>query len=124
MSKFQIGDKVRLRDDLELGRDYGEITFLRKMKDLQGKELIVNDISLQGNYTLNESDFLYSEEMLENVNITDDSDLLEFALDKLNMTKEELREECNRNKINVKTLITPIGQIKLIEKLRKLYGDD
>ena len=27
------------------------------------------------------------------------------------------------NKINVKTLITPIGQIKLIEKLRKLYGD-
>ena len=28
------------------------------------------------------------------------------------------------NKINVKTLITPIGQIKLIEKLRKLYGDD
>ena len=99
MSKFQIGNKVRLRDDLELGRDYGEITFLRKMKDLQGKELIVNDISLQGNYTLNESDFLYSEEMLENVNITDDSDLLEFALDKLNMTKEELREECNRNKI-------------------------
>ena len=28
------------------------------------------------------------------------------------------------NKINVKTLITPIGQIKLIEKLRKLYGDN
>ena len=28
------------------------------------------------------------------------------------------------NKINVKTLITPIGQIKLIEKLRKLYGED
>ena len=27
------------------------------------------------------------------------------------------------NKINVKTLITPIGQIKLIEKLRKLFGD-
>ena len=26
------------------------------------------------------------------------------------------------NKINVKTLITPIGQIKLIEKLRKLYS--
>ena len=28
------------------------------------------------------------------------------------------------NKINVKTLITPIGQIRLIEKLRKLYGED
>ena len=27
------------------------------------------------------------------------------------------------NKINVKTLINPIGQIKLIEKLRKLYSD-
>ena len=27
MSKFKIGDKVRLRDDLEVGEDYGEITF-------------------------------------------------------------------------------------------------
>ena len=97
MNKFKIGDKVRLRDDLEVGEDYGEITFLRDMKSLRGKELTIDRISQQGNYILKEGRFYYSEEMLEKVNDTDD--LLEFALGKLNMTKEELRREYEKNKI-------------------------
>ena len=96
MKKFKVGDKVKLRDDLEVGRDYGEITFLRDMKDLQGKELTIDRISQQGNYILKEGRFYYSEKMLEKVNDTDD--LLEFALGKLNMTKEELRREYKKNK--------------------------
>ena len=96
MKKFKIGNKVKLRDDLEVGRDYGEITFLRDMKDLQGKELTIDRISQQGNYILKEGRFYYSEEMLEKVNDTDD--LLEFALGKLNMTKEELRREYENSK--------------------------
>ena len=102
MNKFKIGDKVRLRDDLEVGRDYGEITFLRDMKDLQGKELTIDRISRQGNYILKEGRFYYSEEMLEKINDTDD--LLEFALEKLNMTKEELRREYKKNKISEQDL--------------------
>ena len=97
MNKFKIGDKVKLRDGLEVGRDYGGITFLRDMKDLQGKELTIDRISRQGKYILKEGRFYYSEEMLEKVNDTDD--LLEFALSKLNMTKEELEEEYEKNKI-------------------------
>ena len=96
MNKFKVGDKVKLRDDLEVGRDYGGITFLRDMKDLQGKELTIDRISRQGNYILKEGRYYYSEEMLEKVNDTDD--LLEFALSKLNMTKEELRREHKKNK--------------------------
>ena len=96
MNKFKVGDKVRLRDNLEVGRDYGGITFLRDMKDLQGKELTIDRISRQGNYILKEGRYYYSEEMLEKVNDTDD--LLEFALGKLNMTKEELRREYKKNK--------------------------
>ena len=96
MNKFKIGDKVKLRDGLEVGRDYGGITFLRDMKDLQGKELTIDRISRQGNYILKEGRFYYSEEMLEKVNDTDD--LLEFALGKLNMTKEELRREYENSK--------------------------
>ena len=115
MSKFKIGDKVRLRDDLEVGEDYGEITFLRDMKDLQGKELTIDRISRQGNYILKEGRFYYSEEMLEKVNDTDD--LLEFALGKLNMTKEELekelREEYEKNKIDK----------QVVENISKRYRD-
>ena len=96
MNKFKIGDKVKLRDGLEVGRDYGGITFLRDMKDLQGKELTIDYISLQANYILKEGRFYYSEEMLEKVIDTDD--LLEFALGKLNMTKEELRREHKKSK--------------------------
>ena len=96
MNKFKVGDKVKLRDDLEVGRDYGGITFLRDMKDLQGKELTIDRISRQGNYILKEGRCYYSEEMLEKVNDTDD--LLEFALGKLNMTKEELRREYENSK--------------------------
>ena len=96
MNEFKIGDKVKLRDDLEVGRDYGGITFLRDMKDFQGKELTIDRISQQGNYILKEGRYYYSEEMLEKVNDTDD--LLEFALSKLNMTKDELRREYKNNK--------------------------
>ena len=96
MNKFKVGDKVKLRDDLEVGRDYGGITFLRDMKDLQGKELTIDRISRQGNYILKEGRFYYSEEMLEKV--TDTDDLLEFALGKLNMTKDELRREHKKSK--------------------------
>ena len=66
------------------------------MKDLQGKELTIDRISQQGNYILKEGRFYYSEEMLEKV--TDTDDLLEFALSKLNMTKEELRREYENSK--------------------------
>ena len=98
MALFKIGDKVKLRDDLEEREVYGGITFLRDMKDLQGKELTIDRISRQGNYILKEGRFYYSEEMLEKV--TDTDDLLEFALGKLNMTKEELRREYEKNKIS------------------------
>ena len=96
MNKFKVGDKVRLRNNLEVGRDYGGITFLRDMKDLQGKELTIDRISRQGNYILKEGRYYYSEEMLEKVNDTDD--LLEFALNKLNTTKDELRREYKNSK--------------------------
>ena len=96
MNKFKVGDKVRLRDDLEVGRDYGGITFLRDMKDLQGKELTIDRISRQGNYILKEGRYYYSEEMLEKVNDTDE--LKKIALGKINMTKEELRREYKKNK--------------------------
>lgn len=103
MGKFQIGDKVKLRDGLEVGRDYGGITFLRNMKDLQGKELTIDFISEKGNYGFEESGYVCSEEMLKKV--FNDSDLLEFALDKLlDMTKEELIEKYKENNIDKQEL--------------------
>ena len=91
MSRFKVGDKVKLRDYLIVGRHYGEQKFLTGMENLKGKELTVYYISPQGNYTFEESNYYCSEEMLEK--LFNDSDLLKFALDKFNITKEELIKE-------------------------------
>ena len=97
MKKFQIGDKVRLRNDLEIGKEYGGLIFVSGMEDSKGMELTIDDITSLGNYTVKESGYFYSEEMLEKA--TDNNDnLFEFALGKLNMTKDELEKEYKNNK--------------------------
>ena len=88
MSKFKVGDKVRLRDGLEAGEKYGGVVFLSDMEALKGRELTIYYISEDGDYTFDEANYYCSEEMLEKV--FDDSDLLEFALDEFNTNKEEL----------------------------------
>lgn len=115
MNEFKIGDKVRLRDDLEVGEVYGGVTFLSGMKELQGKELTIYYIDKDGDYTFEEGNYYCSEEMLEKV--FSDGDLLEFALGKLNIAKEELekelREEYEKNKIDK----------QVIEHMKKRYND-
>ena len=63
--KFKAGDKVRLRDNLELEKYYGKLKFLSSMENLKGKELTIDGMTSQGNYVLEESCFIFSEEMLE-----------------------------------------------------------
>ena len=115
MNEFKIGDKVRLRDNLEEGEVYGRLTFLSGMKELQGKELTIDYIDKDGDYTFEEGNYYCSEEMLEKV--FSDGDLLEFALGKLNIAKEELekelREEYEKNKIDK----------QVIENISKRYRD-
>ena len=114
MNEFKVGDKVKLRDDLKVGEKYEGVLFLSGMKDLQGKELTINYIS-EGDYTFEESVYYCSGEMLEKV--FSDGDLLEFALGKLNIAKEELekelREEYEKNKIDK----------QVVENISKRYRD-
>ena len=111
MNEFQIGDKVKLRDDLEEGEVYGRLTFLSGMKELQGKELTIDYIDKDGDYTFEEGNYYCSEEMLEKV--FSDGDLLEFALGKLlYMTKEELIERYKENKISEQDLEDMIKRSK------------
>ena len=115
MNEFKIGDKVRLRDDLEVGEKYDGVVMLSGMEDLKGKELTIYYISEDGDYTFDEANYYCSEEMLEKV--FNDSDLLEFALGKLNIAKEEweeeLREEYEKNKIDK----------QVVEHMKKRYND-
>ena len=90
--KYKIGDKVRVRKDLVADNYYGGVCYVDYMDGFKGKECVITD--MDGiSYQMDNFNFWWTDEMLEPVN-----DLLEYALEKLEMTKEELEDEMRIDK--------------------------
>lgn len=87
--KYKIGDKVRVRKDLEPGNFYGKDYYISSMDRFKGEKCVITEIWDQS-YQINNFGYWWSEEMFESV---DDEKVLEYALEKLGMTKEELEDE-------------------------------
>lgn len=64
--KFKVGDKVRLKNDLEIGKKYGKITFQEKM-NFEGFKIVQFETD-KGNFYLGK--YYYSPEMLEKLPIS------------------------------------------------------
>ena len=94
--KYKVGDKVRVRKDLVPGNFYGKDYYISSMDKFKGEECIITDIWDQS-YQINNFGYWWSEEMFESV---DDEKVLEYALEKLGMTKEELENEMNKYEMN------------------------
>lgn len=68
-NKFNIGDKVKIREDLVEGRAYGKIHFLHGyMSSCKGQIFTVEEITQNGHYSGSETPFYWSEEMLVRYN--------------------------------------------------------
>ena len=94
--KYKIGDKVRVRKDLVADNYYGGVCYVDYMDGFKGKECVITD--MDGiSYQMDNFNFWWTDEMLEPVD-----DLLEYALEKLGMSKGELKDEMNRNKEDIK----------------------
>ena len=93
--KYKIGDKVKVRKDLVPGNLYGRVYYSSDMNKFKAMECVVTNI-YDGTYNINNSEYGFSDEMLEPVD-----DLLEYALEKLGMTKEELENEMNRDEEDI-----------------------
>ena len=89
--KYKVGDKVRVKKDLEPGNFYGRVYYSSDMNKFKAMECVVTN-TYDGTYNINDSEYGFSDEMLEPVD-----DLLEYALEKLGMTENELRDEMNRD---------------------------
>ena len=87
--KYKVGDKVRVRKDLEPGNFYGKGYYISSMDKFKGEKCVITEIWDQS-YQINNFGYWWSEEMFESV---DDEKVLEYALEKLGMTKEELANE-------------------------------
>ena len=92
--KYKVGDKVRVRKDLEPGNYYGGVCYVDYMDGFKGKECVISEMD---GIAYQIGDFWWTDEMLEPVD-----DLLEYALEKLGMTKEELEYEMNRDDEDMK----------------------
>ena len=93
--KYKIGDKVKVRKDLEPGNFYGRAYYSSDMNKFKAMECVVTNI-YDGTYNINNSEYGFTDEMLEPVD-----DLLEYALEKLGMTEEELKNEMDRDKEDI-----------------------
>ena len=93
--KYKVGDKVRVRKDLVPGNFYGRVYYSSDMNKFKAMECVVTNI-YDGTYNINNSEYGFSDEMLEPVD-----DLLEYALEKLGMTKNELQDKMDRDKEDI-----------------------
>ena len=94
--KYKIGDKVRVRKDLVVDNYYGGVCYVEYMDGFKGKECVITDMD---GIAYQIGDFWWTDEMLEPV---DERTLLEYALEKLGMSKEELENEMNEDDEDMK----------------------
>lgn len=64
--KYKVGDKVKVRSDLRVGKSYGEHAFVHDMFKLSGKIATIESVWKQG-YRIEEDTYWWTDEMLEPV---------------------------------------------------------
>lgn len=66
--KLKVGDKVRIRKDLEVNKKYGNLPLYGGiMSNLRGNVCTITGVSSEGNFEVKENPFYWSKEMLEPV---------------------------------------------------------
>ena len=80
--KYKVGDKVRVKKDLEVGKNYGHYNVVEDMGKYKGKEFIINEVSRSYYRFKNENWYCWTDEMLEPI-----------EREKNNMNIEELNLE-------------------------------
>jgi len=65
MSKYKVGDKVRVRSDLVVDETYGSNTFVCGMKAALGKKVTISTV-FNDAYRVDEFDYTWTDEMFEN----------------------------------------------------------
>ena len=105
MNKYKIGDRVKIREDLEENKKYGAHYFVDAMCKMRGLTLTIDKEYKDGTYRMEEIGYNWTEEMIEGLaEETIDKKMLEFVFKKYGVTKEELEREMNKDKELEKTI--------------------
>lgn len=128
--KYKVGDKVKVKEDLEIGKTYGGLTFSFQMREYRGQIVTIKTAD-DDSYQIEEDElnWYWTEEMLEDVE--EEKMIIGQVIDNLmnnpdiiikNSTK--LTEECQKVnedlKVELKNKQSEIdflkGQISVYEK--------
>lgn len=94
---FKVGDKVRIRNDLEVGIMYNiRIDFSDGMVEFRGKEATVVDVDEDGDYLLDidNREYFWCDEMLEAVKEVKTKTNIEHLLNYLHCWEVEIESNC------------------------------
>lgn len=88
--KYKVGDKVRVRSDLKVGKSYGEHAFAHDMFKFVGKIVTIESVWKQG-YRIEEDTYWWTDEMLEPVEEMSAEELMKILG---NICKGRACDEC------------------------------
>ena len=98
--KYKVGDKARVRKDLELGETYGGQAFVDTMQKFKGKVVEIEEIIINGFYKIKGNEYTWSDKMFEDAGryiiIAEDSNKVIAKMDgKVGIAKCSPEDEFN-----------------------------
>ena len=95
MSRFKVGDKVKVRKDLVPLKNYGSnmkglsLHYIDSQDFALGREFVIEDITGEGNYYLKDSVSIWSDNMLEDPVFLEEKVTVTIYTDELNQKTTE-----------------------------------
>jgi hypothetical protein len=99
--KYKVGDKVKIREDLVVDKEYGSQVFVDSMEKYKGKIVTINRVIIEDGYNkecymINEYPWCWTDEMLEDtVNVKED--IIDVKEDNENIECDNENIKCKEN---------------------------
>lgn len=90
--KYKVGDKVKIRKDLEVGEEYDDTLFINDMLQYKGKIAVITYVAIDDDYydiDLDDGKWTWADDMFEDCIKKSDSDTSMTVKDLLNKTDVE-----------------------------------
>ena len=118
--KFKIGDKVKVREGLDISKDYGGYCITTEMLELKNKVLTIKEVRNYG-YRIEEDecDFTWTDEMLKKATKQEVEGL------EVNNTVEDIKKELENNNKDIDKMLNKIGDLlKEVKEEKKIMKEE
>lgn len=129
--KYKVGDKAKIREDLEIGKTYNGQTFVTQMEKYKGQIVTIKIVDNGGHYIEEDGqDWYWTEDMLEDLEKKTIGEIIDNLMKNPALVIKELSkavEDCKKVNEDLKTKLkykqSEIdflkGQLSIYEKFLK-----